>query len=79
MESIFKKKTRDEWCEIFKDVDACVTPVLDMEEVGDAECHKDRDYFLKAKDSWIPRPAPRMYTVEEYEKLRNSRCLNESK
>lgn len=32
LRNIFKEKTRDEWAQIFKDVDCCVEPVLDLKE-----------------------------------------------
>lgn len=37
---IFKAKTQAEWTAIFKDTDACVTPVIDFEEVAENELHK---------------------------------------
>lgn len=38
--AIFKSKTQAEWTAIFKDTDACVTPVIDFEEVAENEQHK---------------------------------------
>ncbi len=32
LEEVYRTKTRDQWAEIFNNVDACVTPVLDLEE-----------------------------------------------
>lgn len=39
---IFKTKSQEEWTKIFKDLDACVTPVLDFNEVHQDEQHKGR-------------------------------------
>ena len=39
---IFKRKTRDEWTEIFRRVDVCVEPVLTVQEALDNEQSKDR-------------------------------------
>ncbi|MGV8057493.1 MAG: CaiB/BaiF CoA transferase family protein [Smithellaceae bacterium] len=39
---IFKSKTRDEWVEVFREVDACVEPVLTVQEALDNEQSKDR-------------------------------------
>ncbi len=35
--SVFKTRTRDEWTEVFRDLDACVEPVMDLEEVSNDE------------------------------------------
>ena len=42
---IFKSKTRDEWCEVFKNLDACVTPVLEMEEAPEFQHNRERRSF----------------------------------
>ena len=34
---VFKTKTRDEWTAVFEDLDACVEPVMDLEEVSKDE------------------------------------------
>ena len=56
---IFKGKTRSEWCNIFDHVDACVAPVLTMEEAEKYPHNQSRNTFLKREDSSVfPRPAP---------------------
>lgn len=55
----FKEKTRDEWVKIFEELDACVTPVLELEEVPEFEHHKAREQFKKDK-FLLPTPAPRI-------------------
>jgi len=52
---IFSEKSQDEWCKIFDGTDACVTPVLDQEEVLDHPQNKARGSFLP---NGMPRPAP---------------------
>ncbi|KAI6173778.1 Alpha-methylacyl-CoA racemase [Aphelenchoides besseyi] len=70
MEKIFRTKTRDEWQKMFDGTDACVTPVLSIDEVGDY--HRDRDSFFKVNGKWRPRPSPRIYTKEEFARLLRS-------
>ena len=42
---IFRSKTREEWTEIFSKSDACVEPVMDLEEVSE-------DEHLKSRGMW---------------------------
>uniref|UniRef100_A0A8C3YAS8 Alpha-methylacyl-CoA racemase n=1 Tax=Catagonus wagneri TaxID=51154 RepID=A0A8C3YAS8_9CETA len=56
---VFAKKTRAEWCQIFDGTDACVTPVLTLEEVVHHGHHKDRGSFITGREQGVcPRPAP---------------------
>ncbi|XP_053264893.1 alpha-methylacyl-CoA racemase [Podarcis raffonei] len=56
---LFSKKTQAEWCEIFDDVDACVTPVLAFDAAASHPHNKERGTFLKNDQEEIsPRPAP---------------------
>nr|XP_034956540.1 alpha-methylacyl-CoA racemase [Zootoca vivipara] len=56
---LFSKKTQAEWCEIFDDVDACVTPVLAFDAAASHPHNKERGSFLKNDQEEIsPRPAP---------------------
>jgi crotonobetainyl-CoA:carnitine CoA-transferase CaiB-like acyl-CoA transferase len=41
----FLTKTRDEWFQIMKDADTCVTPVLDLDELVDDPQLTSRDMF----------------------------------
>jgi alpha-methylacyl-CoA racemase len=54
----FLTKTRDEWTEIFQDVDACVTPVLSTSEAPSNPYNSERDVFTTG-DAPQPEPAPR--------------------
>jgi len=56
--AIFLEKTRDEWTEIFRDVDACVTPVLSPSEAAQHPYNTARRVF--SLDGAVqPEPAPR--------------------
>jgi len=50
---IFKTKTRDEWTEVFKGVDACVTPVL-----SSAEAAVVRPDSFQTSPRLMPKPVP---------------------
>ena len=52
---IFKTKTRQEWEEIFRKLDACVSPVLELDEAPNHSHNKERASFLEMPDgSFIP-------------------------
>jgi alpha-methylacyl-CoA racemase len=55
---IFVGKTRDEWTEIFIDLDACVTPVLSLSEAASHPYNTARKVFT-ATLPLQPEPAPR--------------------
>lgn len=58
LEAVFKSKTRDDWAEIFKDTDACVTPVLDYLEAASHPQNMARGGLSAAGSFTHPRPAP---------------------
>ncbi|KAJ1562617.1 hypothetical protein HK405_009948 [Cladochytrium tenue] len=51
----FAKRTRDEWTALFAGTDACVTPVLELEEAAEATHNRQRALFGPAGE---PRAAP---------------------
>lgn len=56
--AIFATRSRDEWEEVFRDLDACVTPVLSPREAARHPYNTSRDVF--ALDGPVqPLPAPR--------------------
>jgi alpha-methylacyl-CoA racemase len=55
----FLGKTRDEWCEIFHDSDACVTPVLGFSEAPHHPHNHARNNFVEVGGIVQPAPAPR--------------------
>jgi alpha-methylacyl-CoA racemase len=56
--ALFRMKTRDEWTEIFGDVDACVTPVLSPAEAAIHPYNTGREVFSN-EGATQPNPAPR--------------------
>jgi alpha-methylacyl-CoA racemase len=57
--SVFKTKTRDEWCKVFEGSDACFAPVLSWSEARREPHNVARKSFLRVKDVEQPAPAPR--------------------
>lgn len=55
----FLTKTQDEWTAIFEDTDACVTPVLTMQESHANEVNKTRGMYGRSGEIDVPTPAPR--------------------
>ena len=58
-EAAFLTRTRDEWCEVFDDSDACVAPVLSFSEAPSHPHHVARGSFVEAEGVVQPAPAPR--------------------
>ena len=56
---VFRMKTRDEWEEIFGQVDACVSPVLTPEEAADHPHNAARGVFVVQDNLLQPAPGPR--------------------
>ena len=54
-----KTKTQQQWCEIFTDSDACVTPVLTFVEAPDHAHHQARQTYQTIDGLVQPAPAPR--------------------
>jgi alpha-methylacyl-CoA racemase len=55
----FATRTRDEWAALFSDSDACVTPVLDMDECLTHPFANERGLFETHGGVTAPAPAPR--------------------
>ncbi|MFP6624427.1 MAG: CaiB/BaiF CoA-transferase family protein, partial [Myxococcota bacterium] len=56
---IFEGKTRDEWCSVFEDSDACFAPVLSMSEAHEHPHNAARGTFVLKNGARQPHPAPR--------------------
>jgi alpha-methylacyl-CoA racemase len=56
---VIAAKTRDEWSVLFGDSDACVTPVLDLDEAPRHAHNQARHTFVVVDDVLQPAPAPR--------------------
>ena len=55
----FRDKSRDEWAAIFAEGDACVSPVLDIDEAPDHPLARERGMFVTLDGVVAPAPAPR--------------------
>jgi alpha-methylacyl-CoA racemase len=55
----FLSKNRDEWAMIFKNSDACITPILDLDEAPKHEHNKSRSTFTERDGVVQPNPSPR--------------------
>jgi len=59
-DQIFRTKTRDEWAAIFEGKDACVAPVLELNEVGGHPHNRERELLITIDGVPQPAPAPRL-------------------
>jgi len=58
---IFLTKTRDEWTEVFKDLDACFSPILEYDEAPHHPHNVHNKTFLKNEHGgYEPAPAPKL-------------------
>jgi len=57
---VFKTKTRDEWAAVFEGKDACVAPVLDLNEVDQHPHNREREVIIDIDGVPQPAPAPRL-------------------
>lgn len=62
-EKIFLCKTQEEWCKIFDFTDACVTPVIPLEEAHTHKHNTENQSFVNDGDMFVPIPAPRLSTT----------------
>ncbi|XP_063973206.1 alpha-methylacyl-CoA racemase [Diachasmimorpha longicaudata] len=61
LSAIFKQKTQDEWSRIFDGTDACVTPVLSIEQAPNHPHNKFQNSFAVGNDGIVvPKPSPRL-------------------
>ena len=59
LETRFKEKTRDEWCQIMEGTDICFAPVLSMNEAINHEHNIERKSFFELNNVTQPSPAPK--------------------
>ena len=57
--TIFRTRTRDEWCELLEGSDVCFAPVLTMAEAPEHPHNVARGTFTEVAGITQPRPAPR--------------------
>ena len=58
-EDAFKRRTRQEWCELLQDTDACFTPVLSLSEAARHPHAVARGTYVEVDGITQPGPAPR--------------------
>jgi alpha-methylacyl-CoA racemase len=58
--AVVTTRTRDEWCTAFEGSDACVTPVLDLDEAPNHPHNVARATFVQRDGMLQPAPAPRL-------------------
>ena len=56
---IFRSRTRDEWAAVFDGTDACVAPVLDLDEAPRHPHNAARATFIEADGVARPAASPR--------------------
>jgi alpha-methylacyl-CoA racemase len=56
---IFAQKTRDEWAAVFANLDACVAPVLSLQEAFEETHQRVRGTYVETGDGVQCSPAPR--------------------
>jgi alpha-methylacyl-CoA racemase len=57
---VFGSRTRDEWDKVFAGTDACVAPVLDLDEVNDHPHNQARGWLESHVGGMQPGPVPRL-------------------
>lgn len=56
---VFKRRTRQEWCDLLEGTDVCFAPVLDWDEAPQHPHNQARETFVTIDDVLQPAPAPR--------------------
>jgi len=59
LEEIFKRRSRDQWCELLEGTDACFAPVLSMAEAPHHPHNVARQSFIEIDGVMQPAPTPR--------------------
>jgi len=57
--TVFRSKTREEWCALMEGTDVCFAPVLSMSEAAEHPHNKARQTFINLNGVVQPAPAPR--------------------
>ena len=58
-ETLFKTRTRDQWCELMEGTDICFAPVLSMDEAPEHPHIKARETYVDFAGVVQPAPSPR--------------------
>jgi len=59
LKSVFKTKTREEWCVLMEGSDVCFAPVLTLDEAPRHRHNAARETFVRVDGAVQPAPAPR--------------------
>ncbi|XP_045512480.1 alpha-methylacyl-CoA racemase [Pieris brassicae] len=60
-EEVFLTKTQEEWIEIFDQLEACVTPVVNFNEANRNKCNASKNSFYIDHNNLVaPEPAPKL-------------------
>ena len=57
---VFKTRTRDQWAAVFEGKDACVAPILELDEVDQHPHNIEREIIVNIDGVPQPAPAPRL-------------------
>jgi alpha-methylacyl-CoA racemase len=75
---IFLTKTRDEWTQVFENLDACYAPILEMDEAQAHDHNKETEIFLtNAQGKTEPAPAPKLSRTPGVRTLENRPVVGE--
>ena len=58
-DTLFRTRTRDEWCALMEGTDVCFAPVLDLDEAPLHAHNVNRETFIELNGVTQPAPAPR--------------------
>ncbi|WP_207887605.1 CaiB/BaiF CoA-transferase family protein [Pseudomonas sp. 30_B] len=59
LETVFRGRTRDQWCQLLEGTDVCFAPVLDFDEAPNHPHLRARGTFINDAQGIYPGPAPR--------------------
>lgn len=62
--TLFKTKTRDQWCELLEGSDVCFAPILNLDEAPAHPHNKARNTYTELEGVIQPSPAPRFSRTE---------------
>ena len=60
LRSLFRQKTRAEWCDLLEGTDVCFAPVLNLVEAAEHPHNIARETFVKVDGNLQPAPAPKL-------------------
>jgi acetyl-CoA hydrolase len=73
LERLFLTRTRDQWCEVFRDSDACFAPVLSPDEAAAHPHNKFRGAYVYVDGVLQAAPAPRFSSGPQWHPKRSPR------